>query len=60
MILCITVLKTYSSSDLIMKIEIKIKETLRQSYLDPTIENNLLAMTLPGKKNSKNQKNIRL
>lgn len=56
MILCITILVTYSASDLIMKIEIKIKETLRQSYLDLTIENNLLAMTLPSKKNSKNKK----
>ena len=41
-----------------MKIEIKIKETLRQSYLDPAIENHLVAMTLPSKKNSK--KKIRL
>ena len=50
----------YSANDLIMKLGIKTKETLRSSYLNPAIENHLVAMTLPDKPNSKNQKYIRL
>ena len=50
----------YSANDLIMKLGIKTKETLRSSYLNPAIENHLVAMTLPDKPNSKNQKYVRL
>ena len=50
----------YSANDLIMKLGIKTKETLRSSYLNPAIENHLVVMTLPDKPNSKNQKYVRL
>ena len=50
----------YSANDLIMKLGIKTKETLRSSYLNPAIENHLVVMTLPDKPNSKNQKYIKL
>ena len=48
------------TNDLIMKLGIKTKETLRSSYLNPAIENHLVVMTLPDKPNSKNQKYVRL
>ena len=38
---------------------IKSKETLRNSYLNPALENGLIRMTLPDKPNSKNQRYIK-
>lgn len=37
----------YPENDLIMKLRIKTKQTLRSSYLDPTIDDHLVVMTLP-------------
>lgn len=49
----------YSANELMNRLGIKSKETLRGSYLNPAIENGLIRMTLPDKPNSKNQKYIK-
>ena len=49
----------YSSNELLSLLNVKSKETLRSSYLNPAIENVLIKMTLPEKPNSKNQKYIK-
>ena len=45
-----------SANEIMKRLGIKSKETLRGSYLNPAIENGLVKMTLPDKPNSKNQK----
>ena len=45
-----------SANEIMKRLNIKSKETLRGSYLNPAIENGLVKMTLPDKPNSKNQK----
>lgn len=45
-----------SANEIMRRLKIKSKETLRGSYLNPAIENGLVKMTLPEKPNSKNQK----
>ena len=45
-----------SANEIMERLKIKSKETLRGSYLNPAIENGLVKMTLPDKPNSKNQK----
>lgn len=45
-----------SANQIMEKLNIKSKETLRSSYLDPALKNGLIFMTLPEKRNSKNQK----
>lgn len=49
----------YSANDLMGQLEIKSKETLRGTYLNPAIENGLISMTIPDKPNSKNQRYIK-
>ena len=49
----------YTANELMDRLGIKSKETLRASYLNPAIENGLVHMTLPDKHNSKNQKYIK-
>jgi hypothetical protein len=49
----------YSANELLLLLNIKSKETLRGSYLNPALENGLIKMTLPDKPNSKNQKYIK-
>ena len=41
------------------RLNIKSKETLRNTYLNPAIENGLIRMTIIDKPNSKNQKYIK-
>lgn len=48
-----------SANEIMDRLNIKSKETLRGSYLNPAIENGLIRMTLPNKPNSKNQKYIK-
>lgn len=48
-----------SANEIMKRLGIKSKETLRASYLNPAIENGLVKMTLPNKPNSKNQKYIK-
>lgn len=46
----------YSANELMEKLGIKSKETLRNTYLNYAIKNGLVIMSLPDKPNSKNQK----
>lgn len=41
------------------RLNIKSKETLGNTYLNPAIENGLIKMTIPDKPNSKNQKYVK-
>ena len=50
---------SYSANELLSLLNIKSKETLRASYLNPALENGLIKMTLPDKTNSKNQRYIK-
>lgn len=45
-----------SANEIMKRLGIKSKETLRSSYLNPAIKNGLVKMTIPDKPNSKNQK----
>ena len=45
-----------SANEIMKRLGIKSKETLRGSYLNPAIENGLVKRTIPDKPNSKNQK----
>ena len=49
----------YSANELLLLLNIKSKETLRGSYLNPALENGLIKMTLPDKPNSKNQRYVK-
>lgn len=44
-----------SANEIMDKLGIKSKETLRASYIDPALANGLIKMTLPDKPTSKNQ-----
>lgn len=44
-----------SANEIMDRLGIKSKETLRNNYLDPALENGLIKMTLPDKPTSKNQ-----
>lgn len=48
-----------SANEIMTRLGIKSKETLRASYLNPALENGLIKMTIPDKPNSKNQKHIK-
>ena len=48
-----------SANEIMRRLGIKSKETLRGTYLNPAIENGLVKMTIPDKPNSKNQKYFR-
>lgn len=47
---------SYSANELLNMLSIKSKDTLRNTYLKPAIENGLVYLTIPDKPNSKNQK----
>lgn len=48
-----------SANEIMNRLGVKSKETLRNTYLNPAIENGLIRMILPDKPNSKNQKYIK-
>ncbi len=48
-----------SANEIMARLGIKSKETLRSTYLNSALENGLIKMTLPDKPNSKNQKYIK-
>ncbi len=48
-----------SANEIMERLGIKSKETLRSTYLNPALENGLIKMTLPDKPNSKNQRYIK-
>lgn len=45
-----------SANEIMEKLGIKSKETLRANYLNPAIENGLVKLSMPDKPTSKNQK----
>lgn len=47
--------KPMSANEIMDKLGIKSKETLRTTYLDPAIEEGVVALTIPDKPTSKNQ-----
>lgn len=50
----------YTATAILSLLNLKSKETLRKNYLNPAIENGLVAMTLPDKPNSRNQRYIKV
>lgn len=50
----------YTSKDIMERLGLKSKETLRKNYINPAIELGLIRMTIPDKPNSKNQRYVRL
>ena len=48
-----------SANEIMARLGIKSKETLRANYLNPALENGLIKMTIPDKPNSKNQKYVK-
>lgn len=50
----------YTATTILSLLNLKSKETLRKNYLNPAIENGLVAMTLPDKPNSRNQRYIKV
>ena len=46
---------SYSSNELMQKLNLKAKEGFRRNYLRPVIDQNLIYMTIPDKPKSKNQ-----
>lgn len=44
-----------TANDIMDKLGIKSKETLRSTYLDPAIKEGVVALTIPDKPTSKNQ-----
>ena len=51
---------SYSSNELMQKINLKAKEGFRRNYLRPAIDQNLIYMTIPDKPKSKNQRYIKV
>ena len=49
----------YTANEIMEKLGLKSKETLRKNYLDPAINMGLVEMTIPDKPNSRNQRYIR-
>ena len=49
----------YTANDIMKQLGLKSKETLRKNYLNPALKLNLVAMTIPDKPKSKNQRYIK-
>ena len=47
--------KPMTANEIMAKLGIKSKETLRSTYLDPAIQEGVVALTIPDKPTSKNQ-----
>ena len=47
--------KPITANEIMEKLGIKSKETLRTTYLDPAIKEGVVALTIPDKPTSKNQ-----
>lgn len=50
----------YTANDIMKQLGLKSKETLRKNYLTPALELNLVAMTIPDKPKSKNQRYVKI
>ena len=44
-----------TATEIMDRLKIKSKETLRRAYLDPAIKEGVVALTIPDKPTSKNQ-----
>ena len=51
---------SYSSNELMQKLNLKAKEGFRRNYLRPAIDQNLIYMTIPDKPKSKNQRYMKV
>lgn len=49
----------YTSNEIMTRLNLKSKETLRKNYLNPAIDLDLVRMTLPDKPKSKNQRYVK-
>lgn len=49
----------YTSNDIMERLGLKSKETLRKNYLNPAMELGLIRMTIPDKPNSRNQRYVK-
>ena len=49
----------YTTAEILKKLNLKSRETLRKNYLNPAIEMNLVQMTVPDKPTSRNQRYIK-
>ena len=49
----------YTSNEIMTRLDLKSKETLRKNYLNPAIDLGLVRMTLPDKPKSKNQRYVK-
>ena len=49
----------YTTAEILKKLNLKSRETLRKNYLNPAIKMNLIKMTLPDKPTSRNQRYIK-
>ena len=50
----------YTSNDIMVRLGLKSKETLRKNYINPAIELGMIRMTIPDKPNSKNQRYVKV
>lgn len=50
----------YTANSIMQQLGLKSKETLRKNYLNPALKLNLIAMTIPDKPKSKNQRYIKI
>lgn len=50
----------YTANEILTKLNLKSKETLRKNYINPAIELGLIEMSIPDKPNSRNQKYIKV
>lgn len=50
----------YTSNEILAKLNLKSKETLRKNYINPAIALGLIEMSIPDKPNSRNQKYIKV
>ncbi len=50
----------YTSNDIMGRLGLKSKETLRKNYINPAIELGMIRMTIPDKPNSKNQRYVKV
>ena len=49
-----------TSNDIMGRLGLKSKETLRKNYINPAIELGMIRMTIPDKPNSKNQRYVKV
>ena len=49
----------YTAAELMERLQLKSRNALRNNYLSPAMDLNLVEMTIPDKPNSRNQRYIR-